>query len=1067
MENKKPGQPANHEKKHHTPMAMPVCRAALATLALLQLTAVWVHADDSQTERRYLSGHGPGDAVPWEFLVTDGRRAGGWATIPVPSNWELQGFGSYNYGKDPNKSYERGHYRHSFDVPSDWKGRCIRLVFDGVMTDTAVRLNGRDAGPVHHGGFTRFRYDITSLVNPGAENLLEVEVAKSSANIETDRAERDADYWVFGGIYRPVWLEALPAKSIEHVAIDARADGTLVADVTLGAARDSTRIDGPTLVAEHLEAQVLDRDGEAVGEVFTARIPVGGTGRLRITTRIEAPKLWTAETPDLYTLRVSRRRGDETLHTVAVRFGFRTFEVRDGEGLFLNNQRILLKGVNRHSFRPATGRALDRDDCYADVRLIRSMNMNAVRMSHYPPDEAFLEACDELGLYVLDELSGWQQAHGTAVGRRLVREMVERDVNHPSVIFWDNGNEGGWNPDLDGDFALYDPQQRRVLHPWAPFGGIDTKHYTTYDDHVRRLRGPNLVMPTEVLHALHDGGAGAGLEDYWRAIEASPFGAGAFIWAFADEGVVRTDRGGRIDVFGTFAPDGIVGPYFEKEGSFDTVRDIWNPVQIDAPVLDKNFDGRLTVHNRYDFTPLSRCRFNWRLVRFGAGEETLSKGSLPGPEIAPHASGALRLTLPENWREADVLAFTAVDPNEAELWTWTWPTQRLAAGNDFPVRSSRAPAPRVEPGPDGLRLVGGGVTAAFDRKNGMLLSVRCGDSVYALQHGPRLVFARPPDGVKPSWLELRETDAATLTRHPATPQTASVVEAELEDVRGLAHLRFKLEISPDGAEWVTVFDGSRRPTDGVRFDFPPTLVAAVRLSDIQRADGKTPVLKTFRIGHVPARYPRESQAAVSITSGAGRDSHSGSDEAWIDVGGAAGLERHRWTLRSDGSLLLDYSYPLDGDFLYHGITFDHAENRMTALRWLGAGPFRVWQNRIRGTWLGVHETVRQEHQAGESWRYPEFDGFFGGVRWARLATDAGPIQIVNGSPDLFLRVGTPRISHPNTTVDFPAGNLSLLGAIPAMGSKFQTSVELGPGSQPARATGRHTGSVLFRFGEIH
>jgi beta-galactosidase/beta-glucuronidase len=184
----------------------------------------------------------------------------------------------------------------------------------------------------------------------------------------------------------------------------------------------------------------------------------GGTGRIRISSRIDAPRLWTAETPNLYTLRLTLHQWPHVLHTVNERFGFRTFEVRNGQGFFLNGQRILLKGVGRHSFRPETGRALNPEDSYDDVRLIKSMNMNAVRMTHYPPDVAFLEACDELGLYVLDELSGWHHFHDTEVGRRLVREMVTRDVNHPSILFWDNGNEGGFNRDLDGEFALYDPR---------------------------------------------------------------------------------------------------------------------------------------------------------------------------------------------------------------------------------------------------------------------------------------------------------------------------------------------------------------------------------------------------------------------------------------------------------------------------------------------------------------------------------------------------------------------------------------------------------------------------------
>src|SRR5581483_1726174 len=283
----------------------------------------------------------------------------------------------------------------------------------------------------------------------------------------------------------------------------------IAADVTLGAVQ-SGRIDGQTTAPQRIVADVIDADGKIRGSLSTP-VPAGGAGRVRLTGVVGDIRPWTAETPNRYTLRVSRIRGTTTEHTVERRFGFRTFEVREGQGLFLNGQRILLKGVDRHSFRPETGRALNRDDCYADVRLIRQMNMNAARMSHYPPDEAFLEACDEIGLYVLDEISGWQHPHGTPIGRLLVREMVERDVNHPCILFWDNGNEGGFNRDLDGEFALYDPQQRHVLHPWDTFGGVDAKHYPSYDDFAKRLQGPHVVMPTEILHGLYDGGAGAGL----------------------------------------------------------------------------------------------------------------------------------------------------------------------------------------------------------------------------------------------------------------------------------------------------------------------------------------------------------------------------------------------------------------------------------------------------------------------------------------------------------------------------------------------------------------------------
>ena len=1045
------------------------CRRLAAVAGILGASALALSAAEIKTEQLYLSGHGPKDAVPWEFSVTGGRRAGEQTTIPVPSNWELQGFGAYNYGEEPvAKADEHGLYRLRFAVPEAWKGRRIRLVFEGVMTDATVKVNGRLAGPTHQGAFYRFHYDITSLVKLGvtSDNLLEVDVAKVSANPDTESAERGGDYWVFGGIFRPVWLEAAPVQSIEHAAIDARADGTFTAEVTLAAARNASD-------ASSVEAQIVAADGQPVGPPFSVTIPAGGTGRVRLTTRVETPRLWTAETPNLYTVQLTLRKGSEALHTTTERFGFRTFEVRAGQGLFLNGQRILLKGVGRHSFRPETGRTLSRDDCYDDARLIKAMNMNAARMTHYPPDQAFLEACDELGLYVLDELSGWHHAHDTDVGRRLVRAMVERDVNHPSILFWDNGNEGGWNRELDGEFALYDPQNRPVLHPWDMFNGVDTKHYPTYDDLTNRLRGPNLVMPTEMIHGLYDGGAGAGLGDYWNAIAASPFGAGGFIWVFADDGIVRTDQGGRVDVFSTYAPDGIVGPHHEKEGSFFTVRDLYSPVQIDPPVLDGKFPGTLTVHNRYDFASLNRCSFKWRLLRFPgpADKETapaiLAEGDATAPNIAPHESGELVLPLPANWRDADALAVVATDSAQQELWTWTWATpalgQRIAAAAAQP----KAPAPVIETSAGEIRLRAGAFVASFDATSGLLRTLRRGEDASAFTNGPRLAFARPAVANDVQWLDSKTdqpaaNDAPTNYRLPA-PQFANVIEIDLDYPRTVSWAGFRLEISPDGQAWKTLYDATRRSGDGKLYEFPPQPVVAVRLSSFRRSDGQAVKVKTLRIGYQPARFPAASATPAKVATGTTRDPQTGTTVAWLESSGAAGLDRFRWTLSSDGALRLDYAYTLNGPFLYHGITFDHPETQMTKLRWLGEGPYRVWQNRLRGTALGVHEIAYNDIQPGEAWNYPEFQGCFTGLRWARLDTASGPLTVTSAQPDTYLRIGTPRISLINTTPPFPAGNISFLRAIPAMGSKFTAPAKTGPASQPAQATGEYAGTLLFRF----
>jgi len=705
-------------------------RVGIVCLALFAAAAL---AEDSQVV--YLSGQGKDDPVPWEFFCSAGRNSGTWTTIGVPSNWELQGFGDYNYGNDKKKASEQGKYRRTFSVPATWGDRRIFLVFEGVMTDTEVWINGRSAGPKHRGGFYRFKYEITDLAKTG-ENLLEVTVSKVSSDASVEAAERQADYWVFGGIYRPVYLEAVPRQFIDWIAVDARADGAFRVDVHLDGTGD----------ADSVTAAIIGPGGTVLGEAFQTKLKAG-QGAATLRRQMRGHQTWTAETPNLYTVRVSLWQGIRTLHTVSKRFGFRTFEVRAGDGLYLNGQKIRLKGVCRHSFRPDSGRCLSKEISYADVRLIQEMNMNAVRMSHYPPDTHFLDACDELGLYVLDELAGWQKPpYDTEVGKRLVKQMVTRDVCHPCILLWDNANEGGWNRELDDQFALYDPQNRTVIHPWENFNGLDTAHYRNYETTQQKLAGGTLYLPTEFLHGLYDGGHGAGLDDYWNAMYASPMGAGGFLWVFADEGVVRTDRNGAIDVAGNQAPDGIVGPYHQKEASFYTVKEIWSPIHIDLAELPAYFDGTLRIWNRYDFTNLRDCQFEMKLATFptpaskASGPRDVFRGMVQAPDIPPHGEGTMQLKLPPDWRNADVLYLTAHDPGRGELWTWSWDLQTLGrhVRRSVDAKASASVPVRATAKEGRIRVEVGAVTLAFAVESAELVEVAVGGRPVALS-GPKLV----------------------------------------------------------------------------------------------------------------------------------------------------------------------------------------------------------------------------------------------------------------------------------------------------------------------------------------
>ena len=651
----------------------------LAVLLLLNTTLLTANA--TKKERVFLSGTDNENTVTWDFFCTSGRNSGHWTTIEVPSHWEQQGFGEYDYGRD-YRTYgkkfkfadETGIYKHRFTTPQDWNGNDIFIVFEGSMTDTEVKINGQVTGPIHQGSFYRFRYNITDKLKVGAENELEVTVHKMSANPSVNRAERFADYWVFGGIFRPVYLEAFPSEYIDRVAVAANAEGEFSMDVF------------PVQLTKKqtIYAEITDAAGLVVKTCETKVNPKDSL--VTLSCKVDQPKQWTAETPNLYSVKVTLKDGDKQNYELTQKFGFRTIEIRQGDGIYLNGTKIKMKGINRHVFWPETGRCVNPTIDLNDVLLMKSMNLNAVRCSHYPPDQSFLNYCDSLGLYVLDELSGWQNSYDTEVGSKLVHEMVIRDVNHPSIIFWSNGNEGGTNKDLDDDYAIYDPSKRPVIHahhkPGNDYNGIDCNHYENYYSSKKILDGSLIYMPTEFLHAQDDGGGAAGLADFWELFWNSKRSAGGFTWVLADEGLVRTDLNGFIDVNRVNAPDGVVGPHREKEGSFYAMREIYSPVKISMEKLPENFDGSIPVENRYHFVNLKDCRFEWQLVNFiqpqqrGAGHQVMKKGTATSPDIQPVNSGTLKLDLPSNYKSYEALYLKAFDFSGKEIYCWSWKIDR-------------------------------------------------------------------------------------------------------------------------------------------------------------------------------------------------------------------------------------------------------------------------------------------------------------------------------------------------------------------------------------------------------
>jgi len=829
-----------------------------------------------------------------------------------------------------------------------------------VATDLYSPVGGGVSGApgslvptIHRGGFYEFSHEITNQITVGASNLLEVTVRKTTSDTTINDAERKGDYWNFGGIYRPVYLESRPAANIERIAVNPLANGNLTVNAFLT---------GNT-TASTVTARVTTLADVQIGSDFLTAAAANAAS-VSFSSVIPGVQPWSPEFPNLYKLIVELRdTASGTLtHTLTETIGFRTIQVVTGEGFYLNGKRTKLRGTVHHEFWPDTGRTSSRQQSIDDILLMKGMNMNAVRRAHYPATRAFYEEADRLGIMVLDELGGWQHAYGDTAGHALCRELVIRDVNHPCVIAWDNGNESGWNTNVDGDYSLWDPQNRTVLHPATYdhlFGGFKTHHYSNYAliQSTYLGAGRAAFMPTENLHGLFDGGAGAGLYDYWEAIRTAPNGAGLFIWAFLDEALKRDDYGGALDTVGDAACDGILGPYREKEASYFTAKALFSPVQITSQLASGN--PVLAIENRYDFTNTNQCTFRWKLGWFPDPADPTSaldsgmltqvdSGNLTGPAIAPATSGNFTLGLPADFARYDLVRLTATGPDGREIYTWTWPLHAPAT-IDTRVVPPTATGPAVTAdtsSPTEIVVTAGTRVFRFSKSNGQLLGVTSGGLAVSIANGPRPV-------------------SGTWT-------VASVTSGFV------------------GGEYRVTLNDPDNSTDAFE-----------------------------------------------------------------------------WRIRADGWLRLKYRYTLTGQQSWLGVTFDYPEANVTAMRWLGQGPYRVWKNRLAGQETGVYRKLANNTNTGQQWGYPEFRGYHGKLNWATLETTQLPITIVSGTPDLFFRVLSwpdGYASRPGVNVPRPSGNLSLLHGINPIGHKFGDSASLGPQGEPNTATGLYTGAADFFFG---
>jgi len=653
-----------------------------------------------------------------DAFAEEGYDAGDWAEVTVPGHWVLQGHGSpiytnhlYPFPVDPPRvptENPTGDHLRTFDLPSEWPsdgGAVLR--FDGVESCARVWLNGTDIGEFK-GSRLPHEFAVGHLLKT-VDNVLAVRVHQWSAGSYLE----DQDQWWLPGIFRDVTLLHRPAGSaldfFVHASYDhVSGEGTLRVD---------SDVDGRVTVP------ALDID-VATGEPVT--VPV---------------KAWTAETPHLYD-GVLATEGER----IPLRIGFRTVELSDGL-IKVNGKPILFKGVNRHEWHPEKGRALDLETMREDVLLMKRHNLNAVRTSHYPPHPAFLDLCDEYGLWVIDECD--LETHGfteqawrdnpvdddrwiPALLDRAAR-MVERDKNHPSILIWSLGNEAGTGRGLTAMAEwIHGRDSSRLVHYEGDINCRDTDVYSRmYADHAEVARigqgldgGPHKrrhlpFILCEYGHAMGNGPGG--LADYQRLFESYDRLQGGFIWEWIDHGIKDERYGyayggdfGEELHDGNFVCDGLLFPDRTPSPGLIEYKKVIEPVRI----AGDGSDGTVRITNTYDFADLSALAFEWSYQVDG---ETVEAGTLAVPALAPGESADVKLPEPP------------ADPRGAETqWTvrallaadTAWgPKDHVVGWGQFPVSARQLTPLSPIGGPvadDRLITLG---PAAFDARTGALQSI--------------------------------------------------------------------------------------------------------------------------------------------------------------------------------------------------------------------------------------------------------------------------------------------------------------------------------------------------------
>ena len=711
----------------------------------------------------------------WKISYDDSE----WGELPVPGQWELYGYGRPIYvnvqypwsnffeTNPPHVPVERnnvGSYRRTFTIPADWKGKEIMAHFGSVTSNIYLWVNGKFVGYSEDAKLGA-EFDLTKYLNPGKENTIAFQVFRWCDGSYLE----DQDFFRLSGTARECYLYARNKKQIKDIRItpdlDAQyKDGSLAIDLD---------IQGNGVV----ELTLTDAKGNQV-----ANTSVKGSGKQKAEIKVENPEKWSAETPYLYTLTATFLDGKKVSEVIPLKVGFREVEIKNAQVL-INGQPVLFKGVNRHELNTVNGYTVSVEDMLRDIRIMKSLNINAVRTCHYPDDPRWYELCDQYGLYLVAEAN--VESHGMMYGDSPLSknesyalahlERNQRNVqcyyNHPAVIFWSLGNEGGSGPNYDAayDWIKAEDPMRPVQYEQSGQDGktdIFCPMYYGYEgfEWYSKNDNPRPLIQCEYSHTM--GNSAGGFKEYWDLVRKYPKYQGGFIWDWADQGILKKNNerartmatpeihgyGGdfhKDDASdGNFCNNGVIAPDRDLHPHAYEIAHQYQNIWVTEADLKK---GEVNVYNENFFKDMKNYLLTWEILVNGVTEQT---GTINNLNAKPLETIKVQLpySLEDEYtnKEVHLNVYFSLKKSEGIL-----PAGQRVAGNQLVINEKTSQKLTNENKrfagvlkvADNLSLdiIGENFTASFDKESGYLNNWIVGGD-FVIQPGEALTpnFWRAP-----------------------------------------------------------------------------------------------------------------------------------------------------------------------------------------------------------------------------------------------------------------------------------------------------------------------------------